>query len=254
MKLSYLSNFTIIESMNSRPQKIRITNDIDQYPAPYCYRYQIEIQLKDQIELSVSIAYYDREDLSIEEIEAEGFSEDDDFKWKGKWPEYWREPISVVLSKLKKGKGSQNLKVFMHEDGDYREYFPADFGWFEYFMQELIQAIYEKSGRQNEFVIQVLDKNTQESRKLEFTFSFYKRKVFVNENEISWNDSSSIMDELFSFEYDAFSALSKEPVENGFYINPGDGLWYQTDVAVKNNSKKSMIPLLESLFKKYNQS
>ena len=237
--------------MERVPEKIIIVNDLDQFPPPFCYRYRIEIQLNKFVQVDFQVEYYDREELNEDEIIAEGFSENDDFVWKGKLPDLWKDSFLKITENLNEGVSRKNLKIELIIKDQKIQFYPGNFPKFEYFIQELIQAIYEASGRQEKFSFQLIHQSDHQSKKLEFEFSFYERSAKVNQKALDWSESEQIMKDLFSLEFDSFNSSSKKPDKEGFYVSPGDGLWYKADNALKSPDKKSVIPILEKIFKRY---
>ncbi|HWV33270.1 MAG TPA: hypothetical protein VN038_26610, partial [Dyadobacter sp.] len=60
-------------------------------PAPFAHFYtlKMDIQSAEDLRVDFDIVYNDREELTEDEIFDEGFSTDDDYKWKGSLPAVW---------------------------------------------------------------------------------------------------------------------------------------------------------------------
>jgi len=219
--------------------KLTIEFDANSMPPPFCYKYTLELNLKgDKAGVEFAIDYYDRQHITKDEILAEGFSLEDDFHWQGELPDIWLYEIKLHIQKLipqdsvdatlniyipqKNGSGNQ---YFRHEDSD----------GFAYFLQELIQAIYEITGRQDELRIYGKEVSEQ-SKDYCITVSFANRNVEIKvngqKNTLPWKKSRPLMEKLFGLDYDPFNAHEKPPKKNGFFVDPGEGRWYEANKTV----------------------
>ncbi len=231
--------------MKQTPRKIGIRNDLDHLPPPYCYRYEFDIQLQPSFSVRFSVEYYDRDDISVEEIEAEGFSENDDFEWEGSLPEIWEKRVENIVKELKKGDKKGNLKITIDKEG----YFSSDLENFDSFVQELIQAVYESCGKQNKLTLELI--KLPENKKLNYEISFLQLEASINDQKIDWIKSHKLLEDIFSMDFDPFNALTKEPTKKGIYLNTGDSLWYKVDSSVKSTNGKSVYNYFDNLFKEF---
>ena len=82
--------------------KIKASYQTVQEPPPYAFAYTLEIEIREkEVLVDMQTEYLGREELSFEEIEAEGFSDDDDSHWKVHLPESWINKIHEILDSLK---------------------------------------------------------------------------------------------------------------------------------------------------------
>ena len=68
-------------------------------PPPHSFHVMLRISATPEGEARVEFSreYTDREEIPPDEIEAEGFSEDDDFHWKGVLPVFWLEEMKILV-------------------------------------------------------------------------------------------------------------------------------------------------------------
>jgi len=131
-------------------------------PAPHCFSVKADILFlkNNSFQVSVEQIFTDREEIPKEEIEAEGFSLDDDLFWEGNLPGIWSDNIQLLLNKtvFKSGQGE---RVTIQKGLAQGAQKPIDEGAWIRFSEELIQACLEQSGREQamELVLGRLEKN-----------------------------------------------------------------------------------------------
>ena len=225
-------------------EKITLTNDLDHMPAPYCYRFTLEIEPGEETTVFFSVQYYGREDLDLEEIMAEGFSENDDFEWEGVAPTHWKDEIMRQVSATVEGKSSGGVQIEVTSNDKQQFRKPKSVDEFEFFVQELIQAIYEVSGKQPSLVLRIL-KNTADGKREEYklSISFFERKALLSGansagQEVEWRKAQKALEKVFQF--DLAPVSDKIPKKEGVFIEPGEGLWYR--VAEKKGTRQGDGP------------
>jgi hypothetical protein len=131
-------------------------------PAPHCFSVKANILVSNNASFQVAVEqiFTDRDEIPKEEIEAEGFSLNDDFIWEGNLPGIWSENIQFLLKKtdFKTGQGERvTIQKGLAEEVQK----PMDEGDWVRFSEELIQACLEQSGREQamELVLGRLEKN-----------------------------------------------------------------------------------------------
>ncbi len=234
-------------------------------PPPYCFRYRMNVIFENkQPEVLFNLEYYDREELTEEEIIDEGFSLNDDFQWKGRIPHFWND---VIIEKLLKASWKKSNKLneqvnaaemsvrMRYTDDSSERLWPEQLKMWEDFMQEVIQAIFEISNHEMPLVVRylVIDKNNEFVEK-QLTFEFAERDVLVEvrtNNErtrnysLSWESGKKIMKTIFFPDYEMELAIDKKPDNPGSFIDPGMGLWFNMDKAVHSpNAKKNSSKIL----------
>ncbi|MCG8476116.1 MAG: hypothetical protein MI784_11665 [Cytophagales bacterium] len=235
-------------------------------PPPYCNTYEIFIDFKDNLATDFELDYFDREDLSENEILDEGFTLDDNFKWKGMLPTVWKKPIEELLAKttwvvnkdLHRNAEDSALKItLMDKKNKAFEGFPANKDSWEQFNQELIQAIFELGERESPLCIQYAEvQKGQKTVSKTIIGRFSQRQLEVvreqknkqNRTVYPWEESKTIFKSLFTPDYHMESASPKLPKKDGKYLEAGDGLWFELGKDITNPSPKlDIVKKLEDL-------
>jgi len=233
-------------------------------PAPYANFQTIKLNLisEDDLSIDFSVKYTDREDLSEEEILDEGFTLEDDFNWKGAVPSNWIKEFNTIFStsKIIRQREEKEFEDFVEieiEENDKRvTVYPVDKERWVYFLQELMQAILETSGRELPFELTYLDLDAEPKSEVALKASFATKSFTMSENggvlkKLDWGFLQKVMDTVYRAEFIFDNAAESKPTKKGKYIYIGDGLWYQLGVAVVETTAKSKdLQMIESLFSK----
>lgn len=263
--------------MNINPQEVRsFQAHFDAgnlVPPPYYYTYSLQVNLSEEdTPASYAIQYLHREELSEDEILDEGFSPDDDWEWKGNLPQNWRKVLLEQIDKHswptrpeKPGEGEAGLRIKLLGEGD-KVLFdgqPADIASWEYFLQELIQAIYEISGKEAPYELIYREvKKGNEIYEIRLTASFTERRVEAKEvqdgQEVNrvlpdWKLLKGLMKAIYIPDYDYENAREQEPKKRGKYLYTGEGLWFKfgdslTEPDKRSNSLERLEESLKGLF------
>ena len=223
-------------------------------PPPYAHAYKISLSkshskenknVKENItelKINFEIEYIFREGLSNEEIIAEGFSENDDYRWEGVLPAIWLTEIEDFLAKTTYQHEILNDLYLKINDNKNT---PENLDEWLYFVQELVQAIYEKAAHSLPLLIRLrsvetdkdADKNTPKNGiTLALEPSFVERKVVASLKKnkekhqiipISWEHFGLTLQKIYQLEYIQDKAREEEPQKNGFFIDNGQGFWYE---------------------------
>lgn len=228
-------------------------------PPPFCHKYKIVITKDDtgNYQIDLSMIYYDREEITEEDIFEEGFFLDDDYNWKGKLPGVWgleiRKKLGSTNWKKKKSHradGSEFLiKIFHDRQSEVLQ--PADDRIWEIFVHEIIQAIYEFSEKEAPLKISFLSRiSADEQLNIDYTFSFAERVVLIDspqsgKNSMNWEEGQKFLKYIFSIDYLPENSLDKISGKQGSYISPGDGFWYE--LAANENTNKEAIDRINKL-------
>lgn len=234
-------------------------------PPPYSYQHVLNIHFKkDELDIDFKLEYIDRDDLEEEDIVAEGFSLADNFSYKGSLPFIWKEEILSQLGKttyFKEIPVDYPIHLKIESEGEQKPFegFPADLKNWEYFLQELVQGIFEAGKKESplEVVYKEID-NKHVELELILKVSFLSRSATIIRNEnnklieekaLPWKELKQILKAIYMPDYLPEKALGKIPTKVGKYINPGDGLWYEFGKALKNpdSSFNSLKRLEETL-------
>lgn len=223
-------------------------------PPPFTYQYVLSAQFnEDELLVDFKMEYVGREELEEDEIIAEGFTLNDDFIYKGVLPSIWKQELINQLDKTTYFKDiPSDYPIHVKIDGlgesQPFEGYPADLKNWEYFLQELVQGIFESGKRELplEVAFKEIRSNVLEEDAV-VNVSFSERTARIaktakgrerREIIIPWKSLKRILKAIYMPDYFPENALTKIPTKDGKYINPGDGLWYQFGKALKNPDPK----------------
>lgn len=231
-------------------------------PAPFSHFYTLELDILSQSEVKVdfSIQYTDRDELDEDDILDEGFTMDDDYSWKGSVPAIWISEFQNIFSssKIIRQREEKEFEDFIEielvEDQKLVTVYPVDKERWNYFLQELMQAIFEASDREKPFELSFLTIEANKSNLVELRASFADKTFALKKNggsaeNLNWTQLQKIMDTVYKAEFIEENATEVKPSKDGSYITAGDGLWYQMGVAVVEPTAKSKeLPKIETMF------
>jgi len=245
-------------------EKLTIHFDSGPIPPPFCHRYTIIFTNKSgTYGASLNLEYYDRDEISEEDIFIEGFSLNDDHKWEGDLPEIWAKEIQKkinVSNWLKKPKNQAQLAIMelrITSKGRSELLYPADQKVWEIFSQEIIQAIFELSKKEAPLKIEFIHiGNNHLKSQLNIKFWFSRRKVEISSSNkvkahLSWQEGQKLMKYIYFFDYLPEEGKEKFPKKPGDYIQPGNALWYnlnEMETVSKDNKTDKLIATLKSYF------
>lgn len=243
---------------------VRITYYTPELPPPFSYTYSVAIKYtKKGLDFDFELTYTDREELEEEEIFAEGFTLEDDYKSKGTLPETWSNALKTQIQKTSwvnnKKKSSLDIAIVDKEDKVF-EGSPGDIASWEYFLQELMQGIFEVGKRELPLEMQYKEvSNKTVDLTITLQASFAERTAHItynNENEpaqkrpLPWKELKQLLKPVFIPDYLPEKATEEVPLKKGKYINPGDGKWYEFGKAILNlSAKMDHLSILENQLK-----
>ena len=216
-----------------------------QLPPPYSYQYTLTLTPSAQLlHGTLQLTYTHREELDLDEIEAEGFSENDDYQWKGNLEKVWRDELEKLIAQTRlidsPTQQAESDLIFVQierndSEGRLEKGQPKNLTDWLYLAQELVQAIYETSEKERPFELHILDAGSQEVREAVLTASFRSRsaqvkRVISGKSSLRfypWQELSSLMEVLYAADWLTDMASTQKPKKNGLYVNPGDGMWYE---------------------------
>lgn len=224
-----------------------------QLPPPYSFDYQLIISPKaDGLEVDFKLHYTDRDELSEEEILDEGFTMDDDYSWRGMLPAIWTKELSALHEKEKWQKEPlpkvENYLEFSLDDDTEVLFARAQENW-EYFFQEMIQAIYELSGKEMRLMLSFWDLSERSHLKIDLEVLFADRKALVEidqdgsqlSKELDWATLKDILQWVYTADFVYEKAETKAPKLYGKYLNTGEGYWFNFGKSLKNPGKNSDV-------------
>ncbi len=237
--------------------KITLMYNTGPIPPPFCHRYKISIEKKsaDDYHVDLDLEYFDRDEITEDEIFDEGFSMEDDCTWSGNLPRVWGHRLEEKFKSTnwkKKPTFSDSgteflIKLSQHDKSEIIQ--PATSRPWEMLAQEIIQAVFELSKKEAPLhIIFVSGSSKDQRKKAEFTFSFAHQKVTLiaqSKKNIDWEEGQKLLKYIFGFDYIPEDSFDEVPDADGNYISPGDGFWYE--LAPSENAKKDAVRRVEKL-------
>ena len=235
-------------------------------PPPYAYAYHLQIALpvsQSGTTMAASIGvdldwqYTEREELSEEEIWEEGFTLNDDFQWQGGLPLAWEAPLRTLLQQTQwlSAEAAPERDIFVTftiTDGKQTGGTPHNLADWDYLLQEVVQGIYEVSGKELPWRVGYLDVSPS-SRTEAFMEAHFAHRRFTatirddyqsQTKELPWSALRPLLSTVYVPDYHADRAQPELPKHTGQYIHPGDA-WYQLGQAVTNPGKTNAIANLQ---------
>lgn len=225
---------------------------------PPPYRHQIHTRLQKGEagwKVTFTIEYLDRDEVSEEEILEEGFTLEDDFEWEGPLPEAWAQHFAEAM-KVTTFPHDQPKATLLEPQiqiawrtgiADAQAKVPAETGYWEYLLQELMQAIYELAGLERPLEVswrQVPKNPPAQQISLEAQFAQRSATLKVMEDEqtvatqlIPWEEVKECMRHIYQYEFDVLRAKPKLPQKRGTYLYLGEGGWLPIPEALISNTK-----------------
>lgn len=243
--------------------KIIFLYDTGPIPPPFCYKYSIEISIdsSDNFFVDLGLSYYDRDDITEEELFDEGFSLEDDFQWSGSLPNVWGKDILKKLrsanwrKKISPDVNGSEFKVKIMNLNQSEILRPSDTKQWEIFMQEIIQAIFELAAKEAPLIISFSTRASEEEiDQADFEFSFAHKTIRISnqknsQKSMEWEEGQKLLKYIFGFDYLPEHASEKVPKPVGNYISPGDGWWYELFVHknASEDAKEKVSRLIDTL-------
>lgn len=237
----------------------KVTYENEELPPPYKHSYTIQVATSSKdLTISYDLKYLDRDSIDDEEIFAEGFTLEDDFKWEGELKPVWKEYLTDFLKKSSFNKAdiTSDLKFVFPENNSPQS--PQNIKEWEYLLQELTQAIFEEGGREAPLELNFAEISKESNKLISLIISFAERSLILLETvggkekvkKLDWKESKYILNTVYSIEYLGEKALLSPPKKEGKFIDIGEGAWYEFGVAALNPRKKNnVLDKLEKIFK-----
>lgn len=220
-------------------------------PPPYAYAYTLFLDFeREHLKVNFELEYLNRDELNDEEILDEGYSLEDKFNWTGLLDHAWNEALETPIANAPLQKETEeeiNTWIFFDIINQKSGMVTNPDEW-EYRLQELIQAIYEKSGLEKPLKMKFIDRVNGKGTYYELTGSFSTRSCTINNKLISWQRMQTLMNEVFSMEFEEEWVV--KPEEDGLWIDPDGASGYQGvhQMASKKAEiiKKNILKILQS--------
>jgi hypothetical protein len=216
--------------------KITLSYQPQQLQPPNAYAAVLQCVTQDHaIEAKFDLEYLGRESISKEELKAEGFTENDDYSWKGNIDLGWKKDI-ISFATMDILPEPDN-EIYLHiEVDDVKKGFAKNIDEADVLFQEILQAIIEQDQIEAPLDLKI----KLNGREYEVIWNFSKRSIIVNKVEsIGWESGRKIMHLIFSPDYGSMAGSSKPP-NDGVYL---DGSWYP----ISNDVKQELMINLKNL-------
>jgi hypothetical protein len=223
-------------------------------PPPYAQQLYIKaVKTNDNVQIKFEQNYLYRDEISVEEVIQEGFPIEDTYKWKGTLPLAWFDASLALFEKTTLIKDDEKIlkkepKIWIRyrdEHDKLVEGMPGDLRSWEYFLQEFIQAIYEKGKMEKPLRIRMILDIKQTTRSVCLTPSFVSRTLQVEISEagkkykksVDWKLFRITAKHVYALDYLSEKSVKNKPENQGLFIDPGDDLWYEAGTAAKEPNK-----------------
>jgi hypothetical protein len=232
-------------------------------PPPYCHYYILKARVTPEgIDTRFDWVYHNREDLTAEEIEDEGFTANDDFAWQGKLSKNWLPPLEKLLRKTKQTTAAENddtpyLELdFRTTEGGFNGT-PDRLDEWTYLLQELVQCVYETAGKEAPLQIRYKKITPGESLYGSVRMQFSDRTVTLQtrtndskmrQSAADWEIMKNLLETVFSLDYLPEKAETREPHQPGVYVDAGEGSWYALGKAALDPAKSDALTRIEKAF------
>jgi hypothetical protein len=212
-------------------------------PPPYCYYFHLVGRVVEgSPQVTFDWVYTHREDLSEEEITGEGFTGDDDYHWQGTLHEAWLHQLERRAAKTQSVARPDEEGTYLYVTAEALNQVllrghPRNLTEWEYFLQELVQAIYETSGKEAPLRLRfrkVSSGGQAADAILEISFRDRSVKRTGPGKAPTWEGMQGELQPIYALEYDAQAASSKAPGEPGYYLDPGEDRWYELGKSARN--------------------
>lgn len=223
---------------------VKISYQTLQLPPPFAFAYTLDLTFSnDQINISYALEFMNRDQISLEEIEEEGYSENDDFNWEGSLGKVWVDNLQNDLDQIELEDESEDFNTYLHlefEDG--REGLAVLAEDWDFRLQELIQAIYEKAGVEARLIMKLINIDGNERSFYELEGSFENLSGKVNNHAIDWDEFHLLIEDIYTIDFEGDTV--RKPEGNGLWIDPdgaGNYQLFDKQAGPKANSIKNRI-------------
>lgn len=224
-------------------------------PAPFCYTKTLKISTTDTtLHVDYLLEYTDRENFSQDELEDEGFTGEDNESWKGNLNIGWLETLTTLTDYTKGEKATSANESVVHVDNELLDTYGNESRW-DYFIQEITQAIYETATWEQPLTIRFCKKDTDKAPIQKLQVSFATRTALLTAGDknktVEWNNIQQLLKLYYLQEFKEGEHSNKVPNQAGIYSDPSDGLWYDiknSSTVLNKTQKEKLLGILEEIF------
>ena len=206
---------------------VKVSYQTLQLPPPFAFAYTLNLTFNEEsLDIQYELEFMNREQITLEEIEEEGYSENDDFSWQGSLGKEWVDNLRDDLDQIELEDESEDFNIYLHvEFDDEREGLAVLAEDWDFRLQELIQAIYEKAGLEAKLIMKLMHINGNEHAIYQLEGSFEHLSGSVNNKPIEWEALHELVEDIYTIDFD------EEPIEkpnkDGLWIDPDGSGQYQ---------------------------
>lgn len=189
-------------------------------PPPFAYAAVMKLNVeKDQTNLVFDLEYVGREDVSVDELKAEGFSQNDNFKTTCVISKNWNPEILQIEKYDFKNDPSDDIYLHVEVNGN-KLGFPKNIKAAEMLFQELMQAALESSSFEAPLELNIKIHNQTHNLK----WIFADRMINIDNREsIEWSLGRTFLETIYSIDFEATKPIKKS-FNNAVQLE--DGWWY----------------------------
>ena len=209
----------------------------EEYPPPYKYHFEAVINLQSG-ETTIKQHYLDRATLEMAEIEEAGFSQNDDFSWKGHLEGNWIAYLDHLVTKysmVSNGSG----KIVYGGSGQEVEVFPNNLDM-EMLIQAMIQAVLEGKAEELPLSVGVQLQDAAKPYMLNIRFKTLDASVQLPEGSIKqtdWDATLQFVQSIYMSDFDEYASSSHKPMQGKFCISLEPEVWLYADEALEKRNK-----------------
>ncbi len=220
-------------------------------PPPFAYAYVLSFDIKsEEILVDFKIEYLERGDFSPEMLAEEGAEIDDYFDWTGKFDSSWKKELVDFIISLETDDEQPDNQNYLHLESEDKNGFVIDTEYAEYRLQEIIQAIYEVSNKEQPLSVSLINAKQPEKPAIFIEASFYKRDLEINNKKLKWKNLTEILGFLENLEFDKDSTGLDKPGKKGLYINYGDDTFFKIESLKGATDPELIIRLISEKIEK----
>ncbi|XOV94753.1 MAG: hypothetical protein ACFHWX_08615 [Bacteroidota bacterium] len=199
--------------------KVLISYQTLQLPPPYSFAYTLDLNIDhDLVTVKFQQEYLNRDTLTEEEILNENFTLDDDHNWTGTLGKVWADYLGGLFEDVSVQEIGNDDRLYIHMAiGNNKPGVVIDTDFWDYELQELVQAIYEASKRELKMHLDyIVVDDGQKSITLDASFEERKARLH-GDQPVSWDDFRKIMSLTYVEDYG--DKGSKNPGKDGIWVD-----------------------------------
>ena len=205
-------------------------------PPPFAYASVLQVDLS-SMECKFQLEYLGRDEVSDDELRAEGFTRNDDFLWEGKLNPNWKNDVKKLTEGPFSTSPNESIYLYIQVD-DNEKGFPVDMDLSSLVFQEVLQAILEISKIEQPLQILIHCGNNQYSVK----WNFENRTIEINDKKSAqWEAGRLLMKDIYKLD---FEQLVKSKKSKSNSMNIGNGIWYQLEENYASKILKSIEEII----------